>query len=125
MIRTIFSIAIALMIIIGASFFDVWYVNKTFALFEEAVDSLYNKTEAKTATIEDGKAVQTFWLEKKRVLHVWIPHTCIQEIDYQLDEAAGCIYVRDYDSALPKLELVKGICRSVPHSYTITFPNIF
>ena len=52
MIRTICSIAIALMVIIGASFFDVWYVNKTFTLFEEALDALYNKTEAKTATIE-------------------------------------------------------------------------
>ena len=125
MVRTLISIAVASVILFAVSFFSIYYVNDTFALFERALLSLYDKTEAKIATYEDGTAVQRLWEEKKKSLHVWIPHTAIQEVDYQLYEAVGFLYVQDYKAALPKLEVVLGMCENIPHSFTLGVENIF
>ena len=125
MIRTIASIFISLAMILGMSLYSIYYVNQSFKLFDETLRCLYDKTEAGTATYEDGTAVQTFWEEKKKSLQVWLPHTAIQEVDYQLYEAVGFIYVHDYKAALPKLDVVLGMCENIPHSYTFGVENIF
>ena len=124
MVKTLISIVVSAAILFGVSFFSIDYVNDTFALFERALLSLYDKTEAQTATYEDGTAVQRFWEEKKKSLHIWVPHTAIQEVDYQLYEAVGFLYVHDYKAALPKIEVVLGMCENIPHSYTLGVENI-
>lgn len=125
MVKTLISIVIASAVLFGVSMYSIVYVNDTFAFFERALLSLYDKTEAQTATYEDGTAVQRFWEEKKKSLHVWVPHTAIQEVDYQLYEAVGFLYVQDYKAALPKIEVVLGMCENIPHSYTLGVENIF
>ena len=111
MIRTIASIFISLAMILGVSLYSIYYVNQSFKLFDETLRCLYDKTEAGTATYEDGTAVQTFWEEKKKSLQVWLP--------------VGFIYVHDYKAALPKLDVVLGMCENIPHSYTFGVENIF
>ena len=101
------------------------YVDRVFDHFEEILHSLYQKTEAKTATYEDGTAVRTYWEEKRKVLHIWLPHTALQEVNYQMDEAMGCLYVKDYDSALQKIELLLGLADTIPQSYEFVLENIF
>ena len=125
MIRTIISIFIAGFLLFGLGFAETHYVTQTFATFDRLVRTLYDKSEAGIATYEDGTAVQTFWEEHKKTLQVWIPHVGTQEVDYQLYEAVGFLYVRDYKSAIPKLEVVIGMCENIPHSYTLTLENIF
>ena len=125
MVKTIASIFITLGIIFGVSFYESKHVKNTFTLFENALLALYDKTESGDATIEDGEAIETLWEAKKKTLHIWIPHTAIQEVDYQLYEAVGYIYVRDYKSALPKIEVLLGMCENVPHYYTFSIENIF
>lgn len=125
MIRTIASIFITLALLVGVSVFEIFYVTRTFDCFHEALQSLYQKTENAAATYEDGVAVQTYWQAKKKILHVWLPHSALQEIDYQLDEAVGCIYVEDYQSALPKMEVLLGLSENIPNSYSLNFQNIF
>ena len=125
MIRTIASIFITLALLVGISMFEIFYVTRTFDCFHEALQSLYQKTENAAATYEDGVAVQTYWQAKKKILHVWLPHSALQEIDYQLDEAVGCICVEDYQSALPKMEVLLGLSENIPKSYSLKMENIF
>ena len=125
MVKTWISIFIALGVLVGASLFELYYVQKTFSLLTEVLFTLHDKTEAQTATIEDGTAVRQLWEEKKDSLQIWLPHTAIQEIDYQLYEAVGFICVRNYENALPKLEVVLGMCENVPETYSLRLKNIF
>ncbi|MBQ7368661.1 MAG: DUF4363 family protein [Clostridia bacterium] len=125
MVKTLISIFIALGVLVGASLFELYYVQKTFSLLTEVLFTLHDKTEAQTATIEDGTAVRQLWEEKKDSLQIWLPHTAIQEIDYQLYEAVGFICVRNYENALPKLEVVLGMCENVPETYSLRLKNIF
>lgn len=125
MIRTILSIFITLALILGVSFFEIAYVHTTFDTFSESIESLRDKVEAGIATYQDGITVQNHWRKKRDILHIWVPHNSLQEVDYQLDETVGFLYVNDYESALPKLEVVAGLTKNIPELYTFRLGNIF
>lgn len=125
MIRTITGIFVTLAIIFGIAFYEGNRVKTTFSQFGEVLQILYEKTDAGEVTHEDGVATEEFWESKKKTLHVWLPHTAIQEIDYQLYEAVGCLYVEDFDSALPKIEILIGMCENIPQSYRLSVENVF
>ena len=80
MVRTIVSILVSFALLLGISAYEIYSVGTTFKTFSEALVSLYNKAEDQTATYEDGVAVRTYWKDKKRTLHVWIPHTSIENV---------------------------------------------
>jgi hypothetical protein len=125
MIRTIVSAIITLLLIIGVSVYEIHYVQTTFDVFHAELRTLKQKTELGEATYTDGLALRTFWDTKKRVLHVWVPHTALSEIDYQLDEAIGFLYVDDPQAALPKIEVILGLSENIPHGYMLKLGNIF
>ena len=125
MIRTIVSIFITLAILVGVSAFELFYVDYTFKSFHEILLTLYDKVESATATHEDGLIVKNYWQNKKEILHIWVPHTALQEMDLQLNESIGYIYLQDYESAQPKLEVLIGLSEDIPRSYKIGVPNIF
>ncbi len=124
MLKTLTSIFITLGLLIGISWFESAHVQNTFNEFDHALAALYNKTEAGEVTYEDGTAVEEFWENKKNTMHIWLPHTALLEIDYQLYEAVGYLYVRDYKSALPKIEILRGMCKNIPQSYRFSLENI-
>lgn len=125
MIKTILTAIATFAIIATLSFVDIYYVNNTFDTFSTMLDSLYEKTEMGTANYEDGVAVQTFWKEKKKRLHIWTPHNAIYEIDYQLYEALGYLYLNDCEGALPKIQILLGMCENVPESFMFGLENVF
>ncbi len=124
MIRTVASIFITLALILGVSIYEIYYVQTTFQTFETALRSLKTKTEQGVVSYNDGLAVRELWDKKKHIMHVWIPHTPLQEIDYQLDEAIGFLYVEEYSDALPKIEVLIGLSENIPHGYTLHIGNI-
>lgn len=125
MIRTIVSIFITLAVIVALSAYEMCYVHNTFAYFHELLQNLYTKTQLQTVTDEDGNAIRAYWKEEKQKLHVWIPHTSLQEIDYQMNEAIGFIYQDNYDDALPKIKVLIGLSEDIPRSYNLHLGNIF
>ena len=125
MVKTITSILVAFALIFGLSFYEIYYVRTTFKDFHEILDSLYQKTESHVATHEDGTAVRAYWEEEKQTLHVWLPHTMLQEVDYHLDEAIGYLYNDDFSNALAQLEVAREISMEIPRSYTLALQNIF
>ena len=125
MVKTIASILITLALIFGLSFYEICYVQSAFREFHEILDSLYQKTESHAATYEDGPAVRSYWEHEKRTLHVWLPHTMLQEVDYHLDEAIGYLYNDDYSNALAQLEVARELSVEIPRSYSLGVQNIF
>ena len=125
MIRTIASAIITLLLILGISVYDIHYVQTTFSVFHDTLRTLKQKTELGIATYDDGLAVRAYWDTKKRVMHIWVPHTPLAEIDYQLDEAIGYLYVQDYEGAMPNIEVLLGLAENIPGSYPLSWGNIF
>ena len=125
MIRTLISILVTLLIIAGLTITEIHYVKTTFSEFTARLQVLMDKAFAHTATADDGDTVREFWENKKNTLYVWLPHTILHEIDFQLDEAIGNLYVKDFDSAISKIEVVICLSEDIPQSYSIGLENIF
>ena len=125
MVKTLISILISLGLLLGFSIFEHKFVVHNFELLKQTLISLHDKTEDHTVTYEDGTAVRALWEQKKKSLQVWFPHSALLEFDYQLYEAVGLIYVQDYESALPKIEVVLGMCENIPHAYMLRTENLF
>ncbi len=124
MIRTIASIFITALLLLGISIADICYVQNTFSQFQDVLQSLFDKTEAHTATYQDGDAVRAFWEDKRKTLHIWLPHVSIQEIDLQLNEALGYLYQENYEDSLAKIEVLIHSAQLLPDSYTLKWKNI-
>ena len=125
MVKTLASIFVSLALILGVSAYEIYTVSKIFNTFSDALSALYDKTEDQTPTYEDGDAVRSYWKDKKRTLYIWIPHTALENVDYQLNEALGYLYEKKYDDALPKIEVLLGMTEKIPRSYSFSFENIF
>lgn len=125
MVKTAISILVSFLLLLGISYFETTYVQTTFQTFEKQLTALYKKTEAETSSYEDGKAVRDFWLEKKKVLHIWIPHTSIETVDYQLNEAMGYLYEQKHVDAMPKIEVLIEISKRIPRLFSVKLENIF
>ena len=125
MVKTIISIVVTIALMIGLCLYEVYYVQTTFDNFHEVLRTLQHKAAMENASYDDGLAVREFWDEHKTHLHVWIPHTVLYEIDYQLDEAIGFLRIEDYESALPKIEVILGLSENIPDGYILSFGNIF
>ena len=110
--------------IFGVCFYENVKIKHTFSLFKESLLTLYDKAEAENVTYDDGTAIEKLWENQKKTLHIWLPHTAILEIDYQLYEAVGYLYVRDYKSAMPKIEILLAMCVNIPQSYRFSLENI-
>lgn len=125
MVRTAVSIFIALALIISVCAYELRFVNKSFSELREIFCSLYKKAELSVATHEDGIAVQRYWEKKKKKLHVWLPHTAIDTIDYQLSEALGYLYEGRFTDALPKIEVLIDMSEHIPETFKLLPENIF
>ena len=125
MIRTIASIFITLGLILGVSFYENNRLEKAFGELRTTFETLQEKSQLGTATYNDGIAARAFWDKKKKTLHFWMPHTALQEIDFQLNEAVGFLSLNDNEGALPKLEVLIGLTTSLPKSYNVDFKNVF
>lgn len=125
MVKNILGIILSLVLLAGISVYEIFYIEHNFELFAEELQTLYDKTEQKEATAEDAKALRSSWDAKKQHMHVWIPHNDISYVDYWLNETIGLIYVKDYEHALPKLEVLLEICDKIPSGYSPSFENVF
>ena len=125
MVRTAVSIFIALALIIGVCAYELRFVDKSFSELREILCSLYEKAELSVATHEDGIAVQRYWEKKKKNLHVWLPHTAIDTVDYQLSEALGYLYEGRFTDALPKIEVLIDMSENIPKTFKLLPENIF
>lgn len=125
MVKTIVSIVISAALLIFISVFERFRVNEVFQDFRERLVALYEKTEENESTFCDGESVRTFWTEKRKELHVWVTHTSIENVDYQLNEAIGYLCEEKYEDALPKIEVLIEMTKKIPSTYSFRFENVF
>lgn len=125
MVKSLVSALCALALLFGAAFYEQNYIKNTFDAFHVFLDEVYIKTEEETCTKEDASALQQFWINKKEVLHVWIPHNEIKEIDLWLAECVSFLDDKNYKEAKSKIEVVRELAEQIPKTFLIRAENIF
>ena len=124
MVKAFLTTIIAFLIVIGASIIEQRYIKHTFEDFRDITTVAYEKTENKTAVKGDVLAVQNFWLEKKKSLHIFIPHNDIKEVDLWISEAVSLVEKEMWEDALSKLEVVIEMSEQIPKTYLLKIENI-
>ena len=125
MVKTIISILVVACLLIVGSIYEHNFVNKQFKEFNQVLIVLYEKIDDNTATQDDVYAVQKNWLSKKKVLHIYIPHNEIKEIDLWLSESATLVRDKEWKDAISKIEVLLELTEQIPQTFTIQFSNIF
>ena len=125
MIKSIFTTLIAIFILIGASIWENKQISNTFNTFYNFLEQSEEKLKSENASPLDVKILEDFWLDKKRSLHVWIPHNDIKEIDLWVSECVAYTKAKKYDEAVCKIEVLKLLAKQVPNTFILKLENIF
>ena len=124
MVKTIITIICSALIIAGSAIYESNFVARQFNEFHAVLSVLYDKVDGEVATQDDVYAVQKNWREKKHVLHIFIPHSEIKEVDLWLSEAATLVRDKEWHDAISKIEVLKELSEQIPMSFKITLENI-
>lgn len=125
MVKTITTIIVTLSILIGGAIYEKHFIDKEFEQLHSVIQVVYEKINDKTAVEEDIYALQSNWLEKKKYLHIFIPHTEIKEIDLWTAETIKLVREKKWEDALSKIEVLKELTEQIPTTFTITLENVF
>lgn len=125
MVKSLLSILLAGLLLLGAAVFEGVYVKQQFEGFGEEVTVLMEKAEEGTASEADAEAVYTAWEERRDKLHIWIPHNDISRIDDYLSESIRCLREGEDELAMAKLEIVLRLTETLPSTYLVSLPNLF
>ena len=124
MVKTFISMIIVSMVLVFGMVFESKFINKQFTDFNEVLCVLYEKVDEEVATIDDVYAVQQNWLKKKKMLHVFIPHTEIKEVDLWLSESATLVRDKEWEDAISKIEVLKELSEQIPKTFSLKIENL-
>ena len=124
MVKTIISIIVLSCVLLAGSIYENYFVNTKFNDFHQVLTVLYQKIDEQTATQDDVYAVQKNWLDKKKSLHVFIPHNDIKEVDLWLSESATLVRDKEWQDAISKIEVLIELSEQIPKTFRLSFENI-
>lgn len=124
MVKTIVTIIVTTLILIGGAIYETDFIHRQFNEFHDVLEVLYEKVDNETATQDDVYAVQNNWIEKKKSLHVFIPHNDIKEVDLWLSESATLVRDKEWKDAISKIEVLKELSEQIPKTFIIAWENI-
>ena len=125
MAKTWLGLLLSVLLIVGCSIYEVFYITTAVQTIRQKAISLFQLTEEGKATHEDGNALRIAWEHEKKQLHIWLPHTAIENVDYHLNEALGYLYQENYEDALPKLEVLIDMTENIIRTIAVLPENVF
>lgn len=124
LVKTIISILVVFCLLIVGSIYEHNFVSKQFKELNSVLNVLYDKVDGESATQDDVYAVQKNWLNKKKVLHVFIPHNEIKEIDLWLSESATLVRDKEWKDAISKIEVLIELTEQIPKTFVLSWENV-
>ena len=124
MVKSIISMAVVSILLIIGSIYERNFIDRQFTELGQVLEVLYEKVDEQTATQDDVYAVQKNWLEKKKYLHIFIPHNEIKEIDLWLSESSTLVRDEEWNDAISKIEVLKELAEQIPKTFLVRWENI-
>ncbi len=124
MVRCIVSTLVVFCLLVIGAIYESSFTTRQFGEFNEVLGVLYEKIEKEEATIDDVYAVQDNWLNKKKSLHIFIPHNEIKEIDLWLSESATLVRDNEWKDAISKIEVLLELTEQIPKTFMISWENV-
>lgn len=124
MVKSTVSILCVLVIILVGVMYESNFIHRQFNEFNEVLTVLYEKIDDTSANEDDVYAVRDNWIEKKKYLHIFIPHNEIKEIDLWLSEAVKLVRDEKWSDAISKIEVLLELSTEIPKTFSLRIENI-
>ena len=125
MVKSIVSMIAVAVILTAGAIYETNFVKRQFSELSVAIECVYEKVDDKTATEDDVYALQKNWLDKKRYLHIFIPHNEIKEFDLWIAESVKLVKEEKWEDALSKMEVLRELAEQIPKTFEVSPENIF
>ena len=124
MVKTFISTIVVALLLCCLAVYESDFTKRQFEELSVVMETLYEKVDDKTAVEDDVYAVQKNWLDKKRYLHIFIPHNEIKEIDLWLSEAVTLVRDKEWADAISKIEVLRELSEQIPKTFKVSIENI-
>ena len=124
MIKSIIYVAVTAVLIFTLSFFEQTTVKNNFETLSGSISVLKTNAENETLTEADVKNFQNEWIKSKEVLHVYIPHNEIKEVDLWISECLYYAKEKDYSEARAKCEVIAELFEQIPKTFSVRKENL-
>lgn len=124
MVKSIVSVLVVFAILVCGAIYETDFVQRQFSEFSVVLEQLYVKTDNRTATEDDVLSAQKNWLDKKKFLHVFIPHNEIKEMDLWISEAIILVRDEEWTDAVSKIEVLIDLTEQIPKTFRLSFENV-
>lgn len=124
MVKSIYSILIAIALLTFAGIGEQVYIRKTFTSLNKDFNLAYEKILSEEITVDDANAIKSAWLNKKKLLHLFISHNDVKELDLWIFETVAYVRTENYKEAISKIEVAINLTEQIPKNYLIRFENL-
>lgn len=124
MVKSIITIAVAVAILIGGTIFEQSVVLNQFEEFSCVTCELKEKAEKGEATVDDMLNLQENWHNKKKFLHMFIPHNELKEVELWISEAISFAKYDNKEELVDKLRVLCDLSKEIPKTFLIRLDNI-
>ena len=124
MVKSVISMLMASLILLFGAIYEENFVIRQFEEFDVAVGELKRKIDDETAVEGDVLAVQDNYLNKKKYLHIFIPHNEIKEMELWLSETVILVRDKEWTDARSKIEVLGELSEQIPKTFKISIENI-
>jgi hypothetical protein len=114
-----------LALILVSGYLEGLYVKSKFGHFEENLSKIIEKTDQKQDDSESLRQLLEWWKGEKLVMHAFVPHNEIKDIDGIMVKAEEFINEGFFILASAELKKLHDMVKSLPENYSFSFGNIF
>lgn len=125
MVKSIISIIVVAVIIAFGAVFENVYTRHQFKEFNASLVELYQKIEDESAVEEDVLSVQKQWIDHKKKLCVFVPHTEIKEIELWIAETVTLVKDKNFEDAISKVEVLVELSEQIPKAFNVSLETVF
>ena len=122
--KVLITIICSVLLLVAGGIYEQVVVLKQFDEFKSSVSECLDKANAKTLTVNDINELSTDWEDKRKYLHVFIPHTEIKEIGLWLSEATAFAEYNNMEETADKLQVIYDLSKQIPDNFRIKIENI-
>ena len=122
--KVLITIICSVLLLVAGGIYEQVVVLKQFDEFKSSVSKCLDKANAKTLTPNDINELSNNWEDKRKYLHVFIPHTEIKEIGLWLSEATAFAEYNNMEETADKLQVIYDLSKQIPDNFRIKIENI-
>ena len=122
--KVLITIICSIILLLVGGVYEQFVVLKQFDEFKSSVEECLKKADASTLSVDDIIELSNDWEEKRKYLHVFIPHTEIKEIGLWLSEAIAFAEYDNMEETADKLQVILDLSKQIPDNFRIKIENI-